>query len=288
MNLKRLSAMWLVTAAVLAGCPKDEDDETKPPAKPSATAAAPAPTPSATSTATQLATAGPTTAKPAVQARAKGELDGKAPDAAFTGTTVSMQGSKTSFTVPKEWKVDSGAWQTASAPDGKTAFTVATFPAGTDATQKRDAGAGILGYTECDWGAPESIKLGKDGIAATVSDGVCLRAGAPARTVATLVSEDGGAMTVGVSGWDAPGGDAAATFHVLRSAKKAAGGGDPTGIRACCSAIRQNAASQPLTMQGSFLAAAAACDALVNNPQGRAALGQVRALLGGAAPPACR
>jgi hypothetical protein len=65
-----------------------------------------------------------------------------------------------------------------------------------------------------------------------------------------------------------------------------AGGGDPTGVRACCNALRQNANSAPLDQKGSLLSAAAMCDGLVNNPQGRQALSAVRGLLKGANMPA--
>jgi hypothetical protein len=70
------------------------------------------------------------------------------------------------------------------------------------------------------------------------------------------------------------------------AAPKATGGGDPTGVKACCAALRQNAKSAPLDQQGSLLSAAAMCDGLVNNPQGRQALSAVRGLLKGANMPA--
>ena len=66
------------------------------------------------------------------------------------------------------------------------------------------------------------------------------------------------------------------------AAPKATGGGDPTGIRRCCSALRQNANSAPLDQKGSYLSAAAMCDGLVNSPQGRQALSAVRGILKGA------
>lgn len=70
------------------------------------------------------------------------------------------------------------------------------------------------------------------------------------------------------------------------AAVKTGGGGDPTGIRKCCSALRQNANSAPLDQKGSLLSAAAMCDGLVNSPQGRQALGAVRGMLKGAGVPA--
>lgn len=70
------------------------------------------------------------------------------------------------------------------------------------------------------------------------------------------------------------------------AAKLTGGGGDPTGIRKCCQALRQNANSAPLDQKGSLLSAAAMCDGLVNSPQGRQALSAVRGMLKGAGVPA--
>lgn len=67
---------------------------------------------------------------------------------------------------------------------------------------------------------------------------------------------------------------------------KVTGGGDPTGVRACCSALRQNANSAPLDQKGTLLSAAALCDGLVNSPQGKQALSAVRGMLKGANMPA--
>ena len=64
--------------------------------------------------------------------------------------------------------------------------------------------------------------------------------------------------------------------------KVGTGGGDPTGIRKCCQALRQNAKSAPPEQQGILTTAAGLCDGMVNNPQGRQALSQVRGILRGA------
>ncbi len=77
-------------------------------------------------------------------------------------------------------------------------------------------------------------------------------------------------------------GSDAAEDATADAAPKATGGGDPTGIRKCCAALRQNANSAPLDQKGSYLSAAAICDGLVNSPQGRSALGAVRGALRGA------
>ncbi len=82
------------------------------------------------------------------------------------------------------------------------------------------------------------------------------------------------------------GADAADASDAADAAPKATGGGDPTGIRKCCAALRQNANSAPLDQKGSLLSAAAMCDGLVNSPQGKQALGAVRGLLKGASMPA--
>ena len=80
--------------------------------------------------------------------------------------------------------------------------------------------------------------------------------------------------------------DAADDAADASDAAPKAGGGDPTGIRKCCAALRQNANSAPLDQKGSYLSAAAMCDGLVNSPQGRQALGALRGVLRGANMPA--
>lgn len=82
------------------------------------------------------------------------------------------------------------------------------------------------------------------------------------------------------------GADAADTADASDGAVKASGtGADPTGVRRCCQALRQNANSAPLDQKGPMLSAAAMCDGLVNSPQGRQALVAVRGLLKGASVP---
>ena len=66
-------------------------------------------------------------------------------------------------------------------------------------------------------------------------------------------------------------------------------GGDATGIRACCAALAQNANSAPLDQKPAYLQAAAVCQGLVNSPQGRQALVQLRGILRGAnMPSSCK
>jgi len=85
---------------------------------------------------------------------------------------------------------------------------------------------------------------------------------------------------------DDAGVDAADDAADASDAAKVTGTGDPTGIRKCCAALRQNANSAPLDQKGSLLSAAAMCDGLVNSPQGKQALVAVRGLLKGASMPA--
>lgn len=99
----------------------------------------------------------------------------------------------------------------------------------------------------------------------------------PAPTPVTTiepVAEDAGADA------DAPDADAG---------PKVVGTGDPTGIKKCCQALAQNAKSAPPEQQAGYAAAAAACNGLVNSPQGRQALAGLRSfLVGGGLPAACK
>jgi hypothetical protein len=98
----------------------------------------------------------------------------------------------------------------------------------------------------------------------------------PAPTPAAMVPEED-------AGPDADAGDADA------GDAKPVGTGDPTGIRKCCNALAQNQKSAPPDQQLAYGAAIAACNGLVNSPQGRQALSSVRAALRGAsAPAACQ
>lgn len=98
----------------------------------------------------------------------------------------------------------------------------------------------------------------------------------PTPTVNMVPEEDAGAA-------DADAGDADA------DAPKATGSFDPTGIKACCAALNQNAASAPLDQKPMYLQAAAVCQGLINSPQGRQALIAVRGALRGAnVPSSCK
>jgi len=85
------------------------------------------------------------------------------------------------------------------------------------------------------------------------------------------------------------GSDAADAADADDAAKKVTGTGDPTGVRKCCAALAQNGNSAPLDQKAGYAAAAAACNGLVNNPQGRQALAGLRSFLRGAnMPSACQ
>ncbi len=72
-------------------------------------------------------------------------------------------------------------------------------------------------------------------------------------------------------------------------APKVTGNADPTGVRACCNALSQNANSAPLDQKPMYMQAAVICQGLVNNPQGKAALAAVRGALRGAnMPSSCK
>jgi hypothetical protein len=284
------SAWFVVAAVALMGCPKDDetDDETTPQASSTAdntaaqnTTAAPTAQPTTDLTPEAPGAAG-------VEARAKAELDGKDPDPGHTGTNLVVSGTKTTFVLPTGWKTaNSGAWHTSVAADDKSRFAAGSYASGDDVTAKLNEASGAIGMTECKWSSGESASIGKDKLAATVYDGVCKRGGNEAKTAAVTLTGTKNSLAVG--GWDTVGGDSKTVFNIFKSVKTATGGGDPTGIAACCNALRQNAASAPLQYKGNYLAAAGACDAMRNNPQGRAALAGVRAALAGAqVPAACR
>lgn len=281
--LKR-GAFALVMACVVVGCTKDEpESDVKPPAPPPATSLAPAPVPAPTpEPTTNLVPENPSGTGP--QARVKSEVDGKDPDPGDRGPALAA--GKVSFTAPQGWTAGkSGVWSTATATDNKAAVAAGALAAGESSISKLSEAAGALGYTDCQWGTSESLAAGKERIPATAADGTCKQNGAVVKT-AYVAFDSLNALALG--GW-AEGGDANAFFSTFRSAKKLGGGGDSTGIAACCAALAQNANSAPPEQKGAYIAAAAACRAVINNPQGRAALATARAMLAGAnVPSSCR
>jgi hypothetical protein len=213
--------------------------------------------------------------------RAKSELDGKEADGDYTGGT-SLTAGRTAFLGPKDWKKDSKEGFTVfTAADDKARFAAKSS---TSPTADLESAAKALGLTDCKWSTAEAISLGKDKLSADVADGTCKRGAGEVQAAYAALSGEG---TIAIGSWDS-GGDDKSMFNAFRSATKVSGTGvDP--IAACCAALAQNAASAPPQYKGAYIAAAGACNAMRNNPQGRAALGGVRAALGGASVPApCR
>ena len=274
----------LIAAAVLGlvACGnKDEDDA--PPIAPSAPpsvapAADPTPTPSAP---TDLKVEQPKN----IEARVKAELDNRADG--ITGSALAVPGARASMQVPTGWSTTkSGEFNVAAPADKKAQIAAAALGASEGVTAKLPAAVTALGLSGCEWGNAESVTLGKSKVTATAADGVCMQGSTQVRA-AYVAPQAEGLLAVGA--WE-PSGDSAGVFGSMRSiTKTGTGTGDSSGIGACCSALRQNANSAPPEQKGALISAAAACDALRSNPQGRAALAQVRALLLGANVPAsCR
>lgn len=277
MNVRIAACMFASFLALSACGSKDNEDDDgttkKTSTKDTATAA---PTPAPTPTQVPSSALKIDDGKPAgIEARVKQELDNRSDG--VTGTSLTGSGAKAAVQAPKEWKVTKGDFTVANSVDEKARVSVG----GGDAAKAEDA-AKAAGLSNCQWAAAEPVTVGKDKIAAQAADGICNR-GAGQVKAAMMTGE--GLLVVGA--WDADG-DANSVFGSMRAATKSAVG-TGGGVAACCAALRQNAKSAPPQQQGAYLAAAGACDALRNNPQGAAALGQVRALLLGAGVPAsCR
>jgi hypothetical protein len=272
--MKIRKSVWLAVPCfvLLAGCPKEDETETAPPpATTAAPTAAPTPTP------TQLQ---PQTPPPAAAgAKVKAEIDGRSDG--ISGTPMAAAGAKATVPTPAGWAAaKSGDFSTATSADKKASLAAAG--AGTD---KLEAGATALGLTGCTWNAGEPVTVGKDKLSGTAADGTCQKGGASVQAAYVALSNE----NLLVIGAYEQGGDSGNVFGAMRGIAKAGTGGDPSGVSACCAAIRQNSKSAPLDQQGMYIAAAAACDALKNNPQGKAGLGQLAGILRGAGlPPACK
>ena len=273
------NALCVASLAVLFACGnknKDDDDGTMT-STPKTSTPAPTAPPAASTTEVKIDN-GPNTKPAGVEAHVKAELDGR-PDG-ITGVAATAAGAKAALQTPTGWKAAPGDIAVSTAADDKARLGVTSFTG--DPSAKLAAAATAMGLTNCQWNTPaEAIVSGKDKLAATGADGVCSR-GAGQAHAAYIAPTAEGLLVVGA--WD-PGGDMTNVFGSMRSIAKAAGGGDATGIAACCAALRQNAKSAPPQQAGAYLLAAGACDAVKNNPQGRAALGTVRAALAGASVP---
>jgi hypothetical protein len=278
MNVYRGVCLAVALLSLVACEEKDGDPIT--PTTPPATTLTPTPPPVATPPA-DLKVDAPA-AKMSIEARVKTELDGRADG--ITGSPLAAAGALASLQTPAGWTTSkSGDFSVAASAD-KKAQLAASGVGAEGAAGKLPAAATALGLTSCEWGTPEPVTIGKGKLAGVAADGVCTRGTTQIR--AAYVSPTAEKLLV-VGVWD-PGGDVAGMFGAMRSIAKAAGG-DPTGIAACCSALRGNAKSAPPEQQAALLFAAGVCDGVKNSPEGRAVLAQVRAGLAGAqVPSSCR
>jgi hypothetical protein len=256
---------------------KDEDDGAAP--KSAAPAATPAPTTAATPAPTTAVVPEGTT-PPAGASRVKAELENR-PDG-LTGQPIAAGAA--ALHAPQGWVITKGPVTVAKPPTENARIAAVAFTG--DPLAKINEAATAAGLTGCTWGPPEPLAaIGKEKLPGTAADGTCNRGGT--KTAAAYVALPGqGAAVVG--GWDDPAGDSASVFGSMRSLVKAAQG-DNSGIKACCQALSQNAKSAPPQQQGAYIAAAAMCNSMAANPQGRQGLASIRALLAGAgAPAACK
>jgi hypothetical protein len=265
----------------LAACGNSGGDTTggaEPPPATSATAA----TTTTTTSAPLVLQVEPTLAKPGIEPRVKAEVD-KRTDG-LTGAAFAVAGARGSLQSPTGWTAAKGDVTVHTAPDKKAQLAGASF--GTEGVPgKLPAVVGALGLTGCEWNGEEALAVGKGGVAGSGADGVCTRGAAKIRTAYVALPGDG-LLVMGA--WE-DGGDSASIFGSMRSIVKAAGGAGNDGIAACCAALQQNAASAPLDQKPMLLQAAAICNGLRNSPQGKQALGAVRAALRGAnMPSSCR
>ncbi len=271
MNKATLCAALALGALALSACRKDDTS-------PSQTTAAPAPTPPPT----PVAPLAPEPPKFTIEARVRTEVDARAPDGA-PGSPIALGAA--SLTAPAGWAAaKSGTWSTSTSADQRARLAAGAIGAADNGAAKANEAAAALTLSGCQWGTPEAVTVGKDKLPGTAADGICKRAGADAR--AAYVALAGAVNAVAVVGWDV-GADSAPLFSTLRSTVKAVSG--PDAIAACCNALQGNMASAPPEQKFAYAAAIAACNAVRSSPEGRAALGGVRAALAGAnMPAACR
>ncbi len=275
----------MIAMFAVVGCPKKETDTTEPTKETDEGESSEdgngdegkTPEPKASAKPTKLE---PDTPKPA-SGRAASELDGgKVPAADFSGTAVTAGRAK--FVAAKDWKkTNTGGYTVFESKDGKARFAAkgSRSPSG-----DLEAAAKALGLTECKWGTPGSISVGKDKLAADAADGTCKRGAGEVSAVYTALTDEG---TIAMGAWDS-GGDDKAVFESFRSVSKITGG-TGNSIAACCAAIAQNAASAPPQYKGIYIAAAGACNAAKGNPSVAAGLAAARSgLVGVSVPAACR
>ncbi len=282
MNLMSKPTLIILSAALLAAaCSKDEEDDSpkKRTASASAQSSAPPPPPPPATTSAQVV---PDTPQPTPGSFAKGELDGKEPDAGWSGQSLAV--GKIVFTAPKDWAKKAGDFTALTASDGSDRFAAGKYPDGAQATGSMDAALKALGLTDCTWSAADNISLGKDKIPAQTADGNCKRDGKPAKAAYVAIAGPN-QNVLAVGSWDD--GKEKPVMNTFKSARAGSGGG--SSIAACCAAIEQNMVSAPLNQKGIYAVALGACRQAMSNPQTAQALASVQAALAGAGVPgACR
>ncbi len=260
--MKASHGLWILTAVVaLAGCPPDD---TGPETAGPTTGSSASPATSSTTT-TSSSSTGPTVIKPQkaqkppIKARIKDEVDNKDPDAGYSGTKLTVSGSKGAFVAPLAWDTQG---QKSESKDKKSGFYAMSGGDTPSSKSNRDAAATKLGLSDCDWGPEQAVKMGKDKVAATVADGVCLRGSTVVVRTGYAAITDADYKLLAMGGWDDAGGKAKGVFDTFRSLMKDAGGkAKPGGVAACCAVIKQNKISAPPNQQGAYTMALGACQA---------------------------
>lgn len=273
--------VWLVAASLLlAACPnkdKDKDEDKDKDDKKESSNSSGSSNPTTSPTPAPVTTDGPT--PPAgVEARVVTEVNNRKDG--ITGTAMTPAGAHASVQAPQGWtapKNDATGVFSAS-QDGKARVAATAFTG--DATTKLAAVGGTAGLTNCQWAAPQPVTVGKDSLPGVAADGTCAR-GAGQVKAAYVTAGD---LAV-IGSWDNDG-DSNSVFGAMRSIAKASGPAGPDPVAACCAALRAQAKNAPLQQQPYYTMAAGACDGLRRDPNGRAQLATVRAMLKGAQVPA--
>jgi len=262
----------ILAAAVLTlvACSKKDKDDGAPSAQPSSSAPPPA----------TVAPAAPP--PPAIEQHVKVELDNRADG--INGAPLGVAGALATLHEPAGWAATKGDVMHVASPDKKAQLAVAALTSADGAAARLPAAVTALGLTDCQWSPPEPLVVGKTKLASTGADGVCKRG---ATVVHTAWASPTAEKLLVVGAWD-PDGDSASVFGAMRSIAKPPAG-DPSGLAACCAALRGNARMAPPEQRQYYLMAAAACDSMRTNPQGRAMIAQLRGQMRGQPlPGACR
>ena len=260
MNAPRCLLVVAVVLGLVACSKKKDKDDGAGSADPAASAAPPA------------APAAPP--PPAIEAHVKTELDNRADGIA--GAPLAAPGALALLHMPAGWAPVKGDFTLVSSPDKQAQLAVGAVTAAETVEAKLPAAIAALGLADCQWSPPEMLVVGKTKLASTGADGVCKRGPVVVRTAYAAPTAE---RLLVVGAWE-PAGDMASVFGALRSISKPPVG-DPTGLAACCAALRQNARSAPPDKRRYVLMAASMCDSMRRSPQGRAQIAQLRRQLRG-------